>query len=203
MEARPVQFLARQMSGLLDACAGRLAAVVGADPRDLVFVSNATAGVNSVLRSLAFGSGDEILVTVHGYNACNNVARFVAEQSGATLVVAEIPTPLESPEQVVEAVMKHAGPRTRIALLDHISGPSAVVFPVEALVRQLLARGIDTLIDGAHAPGMTPLDLRRIDAAYYTGNCHKWLCTPKGSGFLYVRRDRQEAYGSFGHQPRP
>ena len=192
MEARPVQFLVRQMPELLDASRQRLAATLGADPQDLVFVSNATAGVNSVLRSLPFREGDEILVTMHGYNACNNVARFVAQQSRATLVVAEIPSPIESPQQVVDAVMSRAGPRTRIALLDHISSPSAIVFPIEALVRRLHQQGIETLIDGAHAPGMVPVDLRRLGPTYYTGNCHKWLCAPRGAGFLYVQRDRQD-----------
>jgi len=193
MEARPVQFLMRQMPELLDAARGRVAETIGAEPQDLVFVSNATAGVNAVLRSLRFRGDDEILVTNHGYNACTNVARYVAECCGARVVVAEIPVPVESPEQVVDTVMSRVTARTRIALLDHISSPSAFVFPIERLVREMQQRGIETLIDGAHAPGMIALDLRRIGATYYTGNCHKWLCAPRGAGFLYVRRDRQEA----------
>jgi len=192
MEARPVQFLVRQMPELLDASRQRLGEIVGAAPQDLVFVSNVTAGVNSVLRSLRFRDGDEILVTVHGYNACNNVARFVARQSHATLVVVEVPSPVESPQQIVDVVMSRVGPRTRIALIDHISSPSAVVFPIEALVRRLREQGVETLIDGAHAPGMAAVDLRRLGATYYTGNCHKWLCAPRGAGFLYVQRDRQD-----------
>ncbi len=192
LEAQPVQFFERRMPELLDASRQRLAQTVGADPQDLVFVSNATAGVNSVLRSLHFRDGDEILVTAHGYNACNNVARFVAQQSHATLVVAEIPSPVGSPEQIVDAVMSHVSPQTRIALLDHISSQSALVFPMEQLVERLHRHGIDTLVDGAHAPGMVPVDLRRIDPTYYTGNCHKWLCAPRGAGFLYVRHDRQD-----------
>lgn len=192
MEARPVQFLARQMPELLDASRQRLAELVAADPLDLVFVPNATAGVNSVLRSLVFRHGDEILATTHGYNACTNVARFVAQQSHATLVIADLPSPIDSPQQVVEAVMSRATPRTRIALLDHISSPSALVFPIEELVVRLRQEGIETLIDGAHAPGMVPLDLQRMGPTYYTGNCHKWLCAPRGAGFLYVERDRQD-----------
>ena len=120
------------------------------------------------------------------------MARLVAQQSQATLVVAEVPSPVESPEQIVDAVMSRVGPRTRIALFDHVSSPSAVVFPVELLVRRLHEQGVETLIDGAHAPGMAAVDLRRIGATYYTGNCHKWLCAPRGAGFLHVRRDRQE-----------
>lgn len=193
MEARPVQFLARQMPGLLDASRQRLAEILGADPQDLVFVPNATAGVNSVLRSLRFHGGDEILATMHGYNACSNVARCVAQQSRATLVIAEIPSPVESPQQIVDAVMARVSPKTRIALLDHISSPSATVFPLDQLIERLHQQGIETLIDGAHAPGMVPVDLRRIGPTYYTGNCHKWLCSPRGTGFLYVKRDRQEA----------
>ncbi len=192
MEARPVQFLVRGMQELLDASRVRLAELVGADPQDLVFVSNATAGVNSVLRSLEFREGDEILVTNHGYNACNNVARYVAERSSARVVVAEIAVPVESAEQVVASVLARVTERTRIAMLDHISSPSAVIFPIEELVRRLEERGVETLIDGAHAPGMIAIDLRRIGATYYTGNCHKWLCAPRPAGFLHVRRDQQE-----------
>ncbi len=192
MEARPVQFLVRGMQELLDASRLRLSELVGAEPQDLVFVPNATAGVNCVLRSLEFCEGDEILVTNHGYNACNNVARYVAERCGARVVIAEITVPIESAEQVVDSVLSHVTERTRIAMLDHISSPSAVIFPIAELVRRLDKRGVETLIDGAHAPGMIALDLQRIGAAYYTGNCHKWLCSPRPAGFLHVRRDRQE-----------
>jgi isopenicillin-N epimerase len=192
MEARPVQFLVRGMQELLDASRAKLAGLVGADAQDLVFVPNATAGVNAVLRSLEFREGDEILVTNHGYNACNNVARYLAERSGARIVVAEITVPVESAEQIVDAVLARVTERTRVAMLDHISSPSAVIFPIEEIVRRLEERGIETLIDGAHAPGMIEFDLRRICATYYTGNCHKWLCAPRAAGFLHVRRDRQE-----------
>ncbi len=201
LETRPVQFLVRQMPELLDASRRRLAETLGADSQDLVFVPNATAGVNSVLRSLPFHRGDEILVTAHGYNACNNVARFVARQNAATLVVAEIPAPLESPQQIVDAVMSRVSPRTRIALVDHVSSPSAVVFPIEQLVRRLQQQGIETLIDGAHAPGMLPVDLRRIGATYYTGNCHKWLCAVGGRIPLRSARSPRPNTAA-RHQPR-
>jgi isopenicillin-N epimerase len=192
MDAQPVHFFVRQMPELLDISRQRLAETIGADSQDLAFVSNATAGVNCVLRSLRFREGDEILVTPHGYNACNNAARFVAQQGCARLVIADIPSPVESPQQIVDVVMSSVSPRTRIAVVDHVSSPSAVVFPVEQLVRRLQQEGIETLVDGAHAPGMLPIDLRRIDPTYYVGNCHKWLCTPRGTGFLYVDRARQD-----------
>jgi isopenicillin-N epimerase len=192
MEARPVQFLVREMPELLDASRARLAALIGADPQDLVFVANATAGVNCVLRSLDFRADDEILITSHGYNACSNVARYLADRHGVRVVVAEIPVPIESSQQVIDAVLSQVTDRTRIALVDHVSSPSAIIFPLEDLVPALHARGVETLIDGAHTPGMIALKLRRIGATYYTGNCHKWLCAPRGAGFLYVRRDRQE-----------
>ena len=152
LAAQPVQFLVRQMPGLLDGSRQRLAELIGADPQDLVFVTNATAGANSVLRSLRFRAGEEILVTTHGYNACNNVARFVSQRGLATVVVADIPSPVESPDQIVDAVMARVSSRTRIAVLDHISSPSAVVFPVAELVERLSAQGIETLIDGATRP---------------------------------------------------
>lgn len=192
MERQPVLFLARELEGLLDEARATLAAFVGAAPEDLAFVSNATTGVNAVLRSLALAPGDELLTTDHAYNACGNALDYVARRAGARVVVAPVPFPLESDEQVISAVTGAATERTRLALIDHVTSPTGLVFPVRAVVEALQGRGIDVLVDGAHAPGMLPLALGEVGAAYYTGNCHKWLCAPKGAGFLVVRRDRQE-----------
>ncbi len=193
LERQPIQFLVRELEGLLDEARGALARFVGAAPDDLVFVPNATAGVNTVLRSLRFEPGDEILLTNHEYNACRNAAEFAAQRAGARVVVAEVPFPLESAETLVEAVLGRVSRRTRLVLLDHVTSPTGLVFPVERWVGELAARGIDTLVDGAHGPGMVPLQLDQLGAAYYTGNCHKWLCAPKTAAFLHVRRDRQSA----------
>lgn len=190
LEREPVDFLVETLPGALDAARRTLAAFLGADAADLVFVPNATTGVNAVLRSLPLAPGDELLVTAQTYGACRKSAEFVAARTGARLVTAHLPFPLASEAQVLEAVLSAASARTRLVLLDHITSPTALVLPIERLVRELDARGIDTLVDGAHAPGMVPLDLRRIGAAYYTGNAHKWLCAPKGAAFLHVRADR-------------
>ena len=192
LEWQPVQFLVRELEELLDAARASLADFVGADPADLVFVPNATAGVNTVLRSRRFASGDELLVTNHEYNACRNALNFAAEQAGARVVEVAVPFPLRSAEEITAAVLAAVTPRTKLALLDHVTSQTGLVFPIERLARALGERGIDVQVDGAHAPGMVPLNLRELGAAYYTGNCHKWLCAPKGAGFLHVRRDRQQ-----------
>ena len=191
LEREPVRFFMRKLQPLLDQSRQTLAELVGAEPVDVVFVRNATTGVNAVLRSLPLRPGDELLVTDHDYNACRNVVDFVAERAGANVVTAAVPLPVRWPGQVVDAVLARVTERTRLAVIDHITSPTAVVFPIEEIARQLDRRGVDLLVDGAHGPGMVPLELARSRVAYYAGNCHKWLCAPKGAGFLYVRPDRQ------------
>ena len=191
MEREPLDFLFRELEGMLDQSRGSLARFLGARPENLVFVPNATSGVNTVLRSLSFHPGDELLVTNHEYNACRNALDFVTQRSGAKVVVAAIPFPLQSAKEIVDAVLAGVTSRTRLALLDHVTSQTGLVLPVARLVEELAAHGVDTLIDGAHAPGMVPLDLRALGATYYTGNCHKWLCAPKAAGFLHVQADRQ------------
>jgi isopenicillin-N epimerase len=192
IESQPVRHFQRQLDGLLDSSRKRLAGLVGADPEGLVFVPNATTGVNTVLRTLDLSPGDEILVTDHIYNACNNAALLCARQSGAKAVTAHIPFPVESSRQVKDLILERVTERTRFVLVDHITSPTALIFPVEELVAELDSQGIDVMVDGAHAPGMVPLDLGAMGVPYYTGNCHKWLCAPKGSAFLYIREDKRK-----------
>lgn len=193
LERRPVRFMTGELEAGLDAARLALAAFVGAQPEDLVFLANATTGVNTVVQSLEFAAGDELLTTDHAYGACRNALDMVARRSGARVVVTPVPFPLQDPAEVVTAVRAAVTPRTRLVLLDHVTSPTGLVFPVTEIVGELSAQGIDTLIDGAHAPGMLPVDLQHLGATYYTANCHKWPCAPKGAAFLWVRRDRQPA----------
>jgi isopenicillin-N epimerase len=192
MESEPVRFLVRELEPLLDQVRSDLASFIGAAPDDLAFVSSATAGVNAVLRSLQFSPKDELLVTTQEYNACRNTLDYVAARTGAIVKVVEVPFPIHSPETVIERIVGAASDATRLLLIDHITSQTALILPVRRIVAEMQARGIDTLIDGAHAPGQLPLDVRAVGAAYYAGNLHKWVCAPKGAGFLYVRSDRRE-----------
>jgi isopenicillin-N epimerase len=191
MEREPLRFLWREIEDRIDAARGELARFLGASADDLAFVSNATSAVNAVVRSLEFAPDDELVITDHGYNACRNVLDECARRARARVVVAKVPFPIANPDEVIEAIEAAVSPRTRLVLFDHITSPTAIVFPVEELVHSLEERGIPVLIDGAHAPGMVPLNLDTLGASYYTGNLHKWMCAPKGAGFLHVRRDRQ------------
>lgn len=191
LEAEPVQFLWRRYEERLEPARRALAKFLGADSRDLVFVTNATTGVNAVLRSLKLKRGDELLTTSVDYNACRNVLNEVVRQTGAKLVVAEIPFPLQSAAEITAAILQAVTKRTRLALLDHVTSNTALVLPLREIIQALEARGVETLVDGAHAPGMLPLNLRALRPTYYTANLHKWVCAPKGAAFLYVREDRQ------------
>jgi isopenicillin-N epimerase len=193
LERQPVQFLSRELDGHLAEVRRAVGAFVGADPDDLGLIANATGGVNAVLRSLSFAPGEEILVTDHEYNAILNVARHVAARDSARVVVARLPFPAVSEDDVVDRVLAAATDGTRIAVISHVTSPTALVLPISRIVAGLAERGIDTLVDGAHAPGMVPLDLDALGAAYYAANLHKWVCAPKGAAFLHVRRDRQAA----------
>ena len=192
LEREPMDFLVRHAPALYAEARAALGPFVGADPDDLAFVPNATTGVNAVVRSLPFSPGDEILTTDHAYGACRKALDYVASRTGARVTVASVSFPLQSEEEVVSAVLSRVTSHTRLAMLDHVTSPTALVFPIERLIAELSARGVDTVVDGAHALGMLPLDVSRLGAAYYTGNAHKWLCAPKSVAFLHVRKDRQK-----------
>jgi isopenicillin-N epimerase len=191
LEGNPLRFLTRELEGRLDAARREVAAFLGADPEGLVFVPNATTGVATVLESLRLRPGDELLTNDHEYNATINALTTVAERARGRVVRVSIPMPIRHPEQVVEAILAGVTPRTRLALVSHVTSPSGLVFPIETIVRELDRLGVDTLVDAAHAPGQVPVDVRALGAAYWAGNGHKWLCGPKGAGMLVVREDRR------------
>ena len=190
MERNPVEFLARRSAALLAGARTALGELVGAAAADLVFVPNATHAVNTVARSLPLEPGDEILATDHEYGACDNTWEFACRRSGARVVRAEIPLPFRS-EEFLDRLWARVTPRTRVLFLSHIASTTALRFPVAEVCARARAAGILTLVDGAHAPGQIDLDLAAIGADFYTGNCHKWLCAPKGSAFLQVRPECQ------------
>ena len=196
MERQPVHFLATEVPVLLREAADELGQFIGARGADLVFVDNATAGVNAVVSSQRFSAGDEILACTHVYGAVRKTMQHVASLTGAVVVEVPVPFPIASPQPVIDAVIAGLTSRTRLVILDHVTSPTALVLPVEAIVAACRDRGVRVLVDGAHAPGMLPLDVAAIGADWYVGNCHKWLFAPKGCAFLWARQDRQDLHAS-------
>lgn len=191
LERQPVAFLGRELNDRLKAPRVALAPFLGTTSENIVGLTNATEGLNVVAQSLDLRPGDEILTTDHEYSAIDKTFAYVARRSGATIVPVTVPLPLTSEAAFTETLLKGMTPRTRVLLLSHITSPTALVFPIERIVKEARARGIYTVIDGAHTPGHIPLRLDALGADFYAGNCHKWLMTPKGSAFLYVRPELQ------------
>jgi isopenicillin-N epimerase len=191
MEANPDRFLREVLPGALRRAATQLSVFLKAKQKDLVFVENATSGINAVLRSLEFRPSDEILATTHTYNAVRQTLRHVCGRAGARLVEARIDLPVRDVEGLALPIERRINRRTRLVVLDHIASPTGLIFPVRRIAAIARRHGARILVDGAHAPGQLALDLPSLGVDWYTGNCHKWLFAPKGCGFLWARRSAQ------------
>ncbi len=203
IERQPSRYLLRELAEVgmgapggaqprMRAAADAVAAFLGARGADLAFVDNATTGANAVLRSLKLEDGDEILLTDHNYGAVANAAAFVARESGARVRTVELPYPVHDPGAVVEAVAAALGPRTRLAIVDHVTSESALILPIAEIAARCRAQGVPVLVDGAHAPGAIALDLPGLGVDWYTGNLHKWAWAPRSCGILWAAPHRQE-----------
>jgi isopenicillin-N epimerase len=192
MEAQPSRFMRTVWPNALRHAADRLGAFIGADGKDVAFVENATTGCNAVLRSLRLQAGDEIVVLTHGYNAVRNTVRYLCERAGARMVEAEVPFPQPDADTIIANIAAALTPRTRLAVVDHITSGSALVLPLQRIIAACHDAGVPVLVDGAHGPAQVPLDMRSLGADWYSGNCHKWLCAPKGAAFLYTHASRQQ-----------
>lgn len=209
LEAEPVRFFVELHDGLMDESRDVLASFLRCPADCVTMVPNATVGVATVLASHPVGVGDEILMTDHEYTACQNNLRRWAHIHGAIVVKATIPFPCPDPDTIVKAILSRVTNRTKMALISHVTSPTGIVMPVEQIVPALEQRGVRVIVDGAHAPGMLPwLDLGKLAPSFYAANCHKWICSPKGSAFLYVRPDLQRrtrpvVLSNFAEKPKP
>jgi len=191
LEAEAIDFILNELPGLYHENKKALAEFVGASPHDLVLIQNTTTGVSHILNSLPSSPGDEWLTTSHAYGACVHALQHFSTQKQCKVVTAFIPFPIYSDDEIVEAIAQCITPKTRFALIDHITSATGMIFPVEKIVALLHSHGIEVLIDGAHAPGMIPLNIGALNADYYIANCHKWICSPKGTALMYVKREHQ------------
>lgn len=183
LESRPVAFMAEELLPLLDRARSCLGEFIGSDPSHLVFVDNATTGINTVLRSLSWQRGDKILTTNHIYGAVRQALKFITDRYG--VIVEEIALPFFC-KDVLERLVPHLAADLRLLVIDHVTSPTALVFPIQSIINAAHDRGIPVLVDGAHAPGMIDLNLALLQPDWYVGNCHKWLCSAKGCGFIYT-----------------
>ena len=191
IEKQPVRFFMRDIYAHIDQARTALAQFIDARANDLVFIRNTTEGVNSIVRSFNLKAGDEILVTNHGYNACKNIVDFVAKRTGASVVVANFGFEGINSEFVSERILDAVTPRTRLAIIDHVTSPTGLVLPIDHIAESLETLGVRVLVDGAHGPGMLDLSMNQLSASWYVGYLHKWVCAPKGAAFIWIREDLQ------------
>ena len=192
LEAQPVEFLLRRRQKLMAHARAFIADYFNVPDGEIVFVANATAGLNIALRSLRLRDGDEILTTDHEYGAVNRLLAFIAAKTGASIRRHRVRLPYESDEAFTDAIFTEVSDKTKAIVISHITSPTSLIFPVELICRRARELGILTIVDGAHAPGQLPLDLAAVGADMYSGNFHKWLCAPKGSAFLHVRPEHHD-----------
>ena len=207
LERQPVLFLGRELPGLLRESRTVLGRYLNADPDDLVYIPNATHGVNILAHSLQLKPGDEILTSDHEYGACDYTWEFICRKTGASYIHQPIPLPVTSNEQIIDMFWQGVTPRTRVIYLSQITSPTALRLPVEEICQRARAAGILTIVDAAHAPGQIPVDLGSLGADMLFANAHKWMLNVKGSAFLYVRREVQALIEplivSWGYRPTP
>ena len=189
LERQPVDFMTRQANDLLVQAREDLSTFIGCNADEVVFTTNPTTAVNMLVRNLKLAPGDEILTTDHEYGAMDRTWRYISKRTGAHYRQQAIPLPVKTKEDFVETFWSGVTPRTKVIFISHITSPTGLIFPVEEICRKARSKGILTIVDGAHVPGQIPLNLRQIGADFYTGACHKWLMAPKGSAFLYARRE--------------
>lgn len=185
----PQYFMTHYGSGLAESKKA-LADFINADSRNLILTPGTTLGLNIVAQSLKFSPGDELLTTQHAYSSVTMLLSEIAARHGAKLIIAKVPFPVTSSEEILQSILAYTTPRTKFAIIDHIVSRTGLIFPIKRIVSELATRGIDVLVDGAHGPGQVHLDITDIGAAYYSASCHKWMCAPRGLGFLHVREDR-------------
>jgi isopenicillin-N epimerase len=186
MDSQPMDFFVRQFEPAWMAARNRLARFVGASPGNLIFVENATVGMNIVADSFPLAAGDEVLLTDHEYGAVQRIWQRAAEKAGAKAKTVRLPLPLLRAEDTVQAVFEAVSERTRLIVVSHVTSPTAVILPVAAICRQAQQRRIAVAIDGPHAVAQLPVAIDALQCDFYTASCHKWLSGPFGSGFLYV-----------------
>jgi isopenicillin-N epimerase len=194
IERQPVEFFYRRFHTAIDDARAALAAYVNAPLDTLVFMPNATVALNMIARTLTLDAGDEVLTTDHEYGAMDIMWSHLTAQAGATYRAAALPDPIESAAQVIDAITAQFQPQTRVLFLSHVTSPTAITLPLEPIIAAARARGILTIVDGAHAVGQMPLDMQALGADVYTSNCHKWLCAPRTAAFLYVRAEAQRLF---------
>jgi len=197
LERQPVEFLGRRFTDLMRGARASLADYIHTSANNIVYTPNVTTSVNIVGRSLNLGVGDEVLSTDHEYGACDRTWRFLARERGFTYKNQPIPVPVTTREEIINELWKGVTSRTKVIFLSHITSPTAIIIPVAEVCARARGEGILTIVDGAHSPGQIPLDMQAIGSDFYGGNLHKWLCAPKGAGFLYARPETQKLIKPF------